>query len=444
MPVQQADRRRAIESALLDFHRTPGRHTIALRQPALLFASIREVLQLAGERSPDDARSPSSAIVQAARFFVSAALLPPGADHYALLGLTRGADPAAIKERYRAMMRLLHPDFAQSSAGAIWPADAATRINQAYEVLSSPERRRAYDQAIDSAPVPPPLAVSRDLAQAPAARRASAQRRDQPRRVLRRLVAGFGALGGLALAGMWVATAQGERDTLVQRATTRVDKFPALFAAAPAPTATAAPEAGVQAAIAHALPETLSAPALAASAASGRLDAPAPIVSSAAPPAPAEGAAAMAPAPPAPAAAPADSAPVVAQAPTASPAPVPVPGPSIADVQPLLTQLLQEVESGWGDNLIARLDRGARGAAQAQALARQLDALCDGVRPVRIARVAFKGEPRDGRLVVTGQATLQVRDAAAPTRQFALLAEFAERDGAPVLTRLAPAPAPTP
>jgi hypothetical protein len=108
----------------------------------------------------------------------------------------------------------------------------------------------------------------------------------------------------------------------------------------------------------------------------------------------------------------------------------------MAEVHPILMQLLQEVETGWGDNLISSLDRSARRTAGAQALARQLDALCDGVRPVKVAKVDFRSEPRDGRLVVTGQLVLQVRDAG--TRQLALQAEFTDRGGAAVLTRLAP------
>jgi hypothetical protein len=110
--------------------------------------------------------------------------------------------------------------------------------------------------------------------------------------------------------------------------------------------------------------------------------------------------------------------------------------PTMADVQPMLMQLLEQVETGWGDNLIAPLDGGARRAAGAQALAKQLDALCDGLRPVKVSRVDFRGESRDGRLIVKGQLELQVRDAS--KRQLALLAEFSDRDGAPVLTRLAP------
>jgi hypothetical protein len=110
----------------------------------------------------------------------------------------------------------------------------------------------------------------------------------------------------------------------------------------------------------------------------------------------------------------------------------------MADIQPLVTRLLQDIESGWGDNVIASLDFGTRRSADAQSLARQLDALCDGARPVKISKVDLKGEPHEGKLVVIGQVILQVRDASTPTRRFALQAEFAQQGGAPVLTRLAP------
>lgn len=110
----------------------------------------------------------------------------------------------------------------------------------------------------------------------------------------------------------------------------------------------------------------------------------------------------------------------------------------MADVHPLVTRLLADIESGWGDNLIASLDFSTRRSADAQTLARQLDTLCDGARPVKITKVDLKGEPRDGKFVVVGQVVLQVRDASTPTRQFAMQAEFAQQGGTPVLTRLAP------
>jgi hypothetical protein len=465
---RHAEGRSAIEAALLDFQRSPGKHMLGLRQPALLFASIREVLQYAGERTPDDdASPPPAAVVQAARFFVRSALLKPDADHYALLGLTRDAGAAAIKERYRSLMRLTHPDFATGRGSASWPADAATRINQAYEVLSSPERRRAYDEAGEPPPSPP---ASREISPRPQ-NVAPAPRRGHSRQILRHLAAGFGVIAALAVVALWAATVSSDRDSLVQRATTRVvaDKLPSLFGQAASP-ATAAPAEDdvLQAAVARALPAILaspvSAPPRTPAASSVALvasdePAPAPVESPAsrfevkAEPvaAPASSmpaaviqvatvapAAADAPPAPAPVATPAPSKPViVAQAPPAPSRPAPA-GPSMADVHPLVTRLLGDIESGWGDNLIASLDFGTRRSADAQSLARQLDALCDGARPVKITKVDLKGEPRDGKLVVVGQVVLQVRDPSTPTRRFALQAEFTQQGGTPVLTRLAP------
>lgn len=435
-----AGRRSAIESALLDFQRAPGRHTIALRQPALLFASIRAVLQYAAERCPDDeALPPSRDIVQAARFFVNAAMLRPGADHYTLLGLTREADAAAIKERYRSMMRLTHPDFATTPGGAAWPADAATRINQAYETLSSPERRRAYDESSQpAAPRPAP----REYAAPRASNAAPAQRRGDSRRILRHLAAGFGALAAVAVVALGAATASGDRDSLVQRATTRIvtDQLSSLIghpdaqaersADTPSLLPPVADGAALQAAIERAVPVIVATGAPPLPAASSEPAKPlAEVVPS--PAAAAEAAASQPPAKPI----------LLVQAASVPVRPAPVAvdtGPSMADVHPIVTRLLQDIESGWGDNLIASLDFDARRSADAQALARQLDALCDGARPVKISKVALRGEPREGRLVVVGQVMLQVRDAATPTRQFAMQAEFAQQRGSPVLTRLAP------
>ncbi|QJW83704.1 J domain-containing protein [Ramlibacter terrae] len=134
----------ALHAALLDYFAFPGRHQLALRQPVLLFGSIREVLQIAAGRglSPDAAGKPG--LREAAAFFLRAALLYPGADHYAVLGFAPRTEPVDVKERYRLLMRLIHPDFA-GSGSAPRPADAAVRVNLAYEVLSSPVLRAEYD-----------------------------------------------------------------------------------------------------------------------------------------------------------------------------------------------------------------------------------------------------------------------------------------------------------
>src|SRR4051812_33113682 len=97
-----------VEAALLDFQRSPGKYRLTQQQPALLFASIKEVLQLAGGRAADGSPGAVQQDVQkAAAFFIRASLLSIGSDHYSLLGLERATDTAAIKDHYRLMMRLI-------------------------------------------------------------------------------------------------------------------------------------------------------------------------------------------------------------------------------------------------------------------------------------------------------------------------------------------------
>ncbi|HEY0823674.1 MAG TPA: DnaJ domain-containing protein, partial [Ramlibacter sp.] len=135
-----------LHAALLDYYSAPGKYQLTLRQPATLFASIREILQVAAGRGTP-AGADAAHLRDAAMFFIRAALLYPGADHYAVMGYPAGADPSDLKERYRLLMRLTHPDFAEAGAAA-WPPDAAVRVNRANEVLSSPVLRREYEEQL--------------------------------------------------------------------------------------------------------------------------------------------------------------------------------------------------------------------------------------------------------------------------------------------------------
>lgn len=130
--------------ALLDFERAPGRYRVALREPRPLFEHIGSVMLLAAGRPV--AGLPATPAIgpelhRAARFFVRTVMLRPGSDPFTLLGLRPGFEPAQLRHHYRLMIRLTHPDF--EVAGDRWPADAATRINLAHDLLSSPQKRPA-------------------------------------------------------------------------------------------------------------------------------------------------------------------------------------------------------------------------------------------------------------------------------------------------------------
>ena len=63
-------------------------------------------------------------------------------DYYAILQVHLRAEPEVIEAAYRRLSRKYHPDVSRE-------ADAGQRmreLNEAFEVLSDPARRRAYDR----------------------------------------------------------------------------------------------------------------------------------------------------------------------------------------------------------------------------------------------------------------------------------------------------------
>ncbi len=69
-------------------------------------------------------------------------------DHYATLGLDRDCTRDDVRQAYRTLAKRYHPDLNGNSASARVRAQA---LNAAYEVLSDPARRRAYDQELRDA-----------------------------------------------------------------------------------------------------------------------------------------------------------------------------------------------------------------------------------------------------------------------------------------------------
>lgn len=64
-------------------------------------------------------------------------------DYYETLGVTKTASADDLRKAFRKLARKYHPDVAKDKKGA---EDKFKEINEAYEVLSDPEKRRKYDE----------------------------------------------------------------------------------------------------------------------------------------------------------------------------------------------------------------------------------------------------------------------------------------------------------
>ena len=80
-------------------------------------------------------------------------------DHYTSLGLNSAATLADIKKAFRQKASFYHPD--KNSAD-----DAATRfraVQEAYDVLSDPDKRQAYDDNRRRSLLDNPLETAQDI-----------------------------------------------------------------------------------------------------------------------------------------------------------------------------------------------------------------------------------------------------------------------------------------
>ena len=63
-------------------------------------------------------------------------------DFYEVLGLSKGADPAAIKKAYRKLAKKYHPDV---NVGDVLAEERIKDINEAYDILGDETKRKQYD-----------------------------------------------------------------------------------------------------------------------------------------------------------------------------------------------------------------------------------------------------------------------------------------------------------
>lgn len=466
--------------ALLDFERSPGRYRVVLREPRPLFEHTLAVLQLAVGRSVDGladlAHEPAQTdeLKRAARFFVRTVLLRPGVDHYTLLGLAPGCEADELREHYRLMIRLTHPDFAAGS-GEAWPADAATRINQANDVLSSFERRSDYNAALASAQPVASAAAGTAAASAKVAQKKPATPRSRvltlrpkkdadasadrtgPRvpRGVKIALASLGALGAATalllngpagdsgslavrkLPSVANPTLQAETSLVLAGGAASEAQVDTAPAPAPAPVAEPEPVAPQPKPRRNRTNRELAAAKAAEASASGApgeaalslmmdtrmVVTPTPMAM----PVSMTVAAAV----PAPAALPAEPAAPVASRAT-------LPAPTLAQVQPVLSNLVASLPSGRGENMAQWIDSGFRAHPDTGRFVGRFNQLMAGLRVTQLGHVRFSSRTQGVQLVVDGVIVLHTQDMnnEARVRDLHLRAFFQPQDGQPVLTHL--------
>jgi molecular chaperone DnaJ len=64
--------------------------------------------------------------------------------HYTILGIPKDESHEGVREAYLRLVKALHPDHAGESS-----TQAFREVQQAYDVLSDPERRRSYDNQLE-------------------------------------------------------------------------------------------------------------------------------------------------------------------------------------------------------------------------------------------------------------------------------------------------------
>ncbi|HEY9833419.1 MAG TPA: J domain-containing protein [Stenomitos sp.] len=69
-------------------------------------------------------------------------------NHYNTLNISPKATSAEIKQAYRRLAKLFHPDSQNQAADP----DKIREVNAAYEILSDPTRRRSYDEQLYASP----------------------------------------------------------------------------------------------------------------------------------------------------------------------------------------------------------------------------------------------------------------------------------------------------
>lgn len=92
----------------------------------------------------------AATVREAAVFYIQQVMFDPDGDAYRVLGTARDAQATQLREHYRWLARWLHPDRNPDS----WEALYLDRVNQAWQQIRTPERRKRHDLEFERAAHP--------------------------------------------------------------------------------------------------------------------------------------------------------------------------------------------------------------------------------------------------------------------------------------------------
>jgi len=85
-------------------------------------------------------------LVDGANFVISMMHFNTENNYYVTLGLSRNATPEEIRERWKKLMLLYHPD--RQAGNEEWVSERAKKVNEAYSILRDDEKRQAFDRKL--------------------------------------------------------------------------------------------------------------------------------------------------------------------------------------------------------------------------------------------------------------------------------------------------------
>lgn len=85
-------------------------------------------------------------LVDGANFVISQMHFNPEGNHYITLGIPQDSTPEEIKERWKRLMLLYHPD--RQAGQEEWVSERAKKVNEAYNTLKDESRRTSYNKKL--------------------------------------------------------------------------------------------------------------------------------------------------------------------------------------------------------------------------------------------------------------------------------------------------------